>query len=64
MPWYWTDEVAPVLVANGSIDTEVAAKLRSVPVAHRSDHDTLEEAAKELMDDGEIPLPVVFVLAA
>jgi len=56
MPWYWTDEVAPVLVANGSIDASVAADLIAVPVAHRSEHDTIEEAAKELMDDGEIPL--------
>lgn len=56
MPWYWTDEVAPVLVANGSIDTEVAATLVSVPVAHRSDQDSVEEAARELLEDGEIPL--------
>jgi hypothetical protein len=56
MPWYWTDEVAPVLIAKGSIDAEVAAKLISLPVAHRSEHDTVEEAARELMEDGEIPL--------
>lgn len=56
MPWYWTDEVAPVLVADGSIDAEVAATLTALPVAHRSEQDSVEEAAKELMDDGEIPL--------
>lgn len=56
MPWYWSDEVAPVLVANGSIDETVAADLIAIPIAHRSEHDTIEEAAKELMDDGEIPL--------
>lgn len=56
MPWYWTDEVAPVLVANGSIDEAVAADLMAIPMAHRSEHETLEEAAQELMDDGEIPL--------
>ena len=56
MPWYWTDEVAPVLIANGSIDAITAAEMASLPIAHRSEHDTLEEAAKELMDDGEIPL--------
>ncbi|HEX6220325.1 MAG TPA: hypothetical protein VF115_04470 [Acidimicrobiia bacterium] len=56
MPWYWTDEVAPVLVANGSIDESVAAGLIAVPVAHRSDSETIEDAAQELMDDGEIPL--------
>lgn len=56
MPWYWTDEVAPVLIASGRIDAEVAANLISLPVALRSEHDTIEEAAEELMDDGEIPL--------
>lgn len=56
MPWYWTDEVAPVLIANGSIGSEVAATLISLPVAHRSEHHTVEEAAKQLMEDGEIPL--------
>lgn len=56
MPWYWTDEVAPILVAKGSIDADVAASLTSTPVAHRSDVETIEEAAEELMDDGEIPL--------
>jgi hypothetical protein len=56
MPWYWTDEVAPVLIANGSIDAEVATSLISLPVAHRSEQDTVEEAARELMEDGEIPL--------
>jgi len=56
MPWYWTDEVARVLVANGTIDAEVAANLVSVPVAHRSEQENIDDAAKELMDDGEIPL--------
>jgi hypothetical protein len=56
VPWYWTDEVAPVLVANGSIDADLAATLTSIPVAHRSDLETIEDAAQELLDDGEIPL--------
>jgi hypothetical protein len=56
MPWYWTDEVAPVLVANGSIDADIAVSMASTPVAHRSERETIEEAAQELMDDGEIPL--------
>lgn len=55
MPWYWTDEIATVLVAEGSIDTEKAAVLTAMPVAHRSEHDTIEDAARELLDD-EIPL--------
>jgi len=56
MPWYWTDEVAPVLVANGSIDERDAAEMIAIPVAYRSEHESIEDAAKELMDDGEIPL--------
>lgn len=56
MPWYWTDEVAPLLVAKGSIDAETADGLTKLPVAFRSEHETLEEAAAGLAEDGEIPL--------
>lgn len=56
MPWYWTDEVAPLLVSKGSIDETQAAALMAMPVAHRSEHESAEEAAQALMDDGEIPL--------
>jgi len=56
MPWYWSDEVAHVLVANGSIDPGAAAVMIAIPVAHRSEHDSVEEAARELADDDEIPL--------
>lgn len=63
MPWYWTDEVAPVLVASGSIDSTTAAELSCLPVAYRSEKTTLEEAARELMEDGEIPLPGLLAAA-
>jgi ABC-type proline/glycine betaine transport system permease subunit len=56
MPWYWTDEVAPVLVANGTISAEVAAALIAMPVALRSEHTDVDEATQELVEDGEIPL--------
>jgi len=56
MPWYWTDDVAPVLVSSGRISDEIAATLIAMPVAHRREHLTLEEAARSLLDDGEIPL--------
>ena len=56
MPWYWTDEVARVLVSNGTIDQVTAQRLISTPVAHRSDRETLEGAVDQLLDDGEIPL--------
>ena len=56
MPWYWTDEVADVLLATGDIEPALAVPLIAMPVAYRSEHDTIELAAKELIDDGEIPL--------
>jgi hypothetical protein len=56
MPWYWTDEVAAILVANGSIDADVAATLIRLPIAHRSAEVTIEAAAQTLLDEGEIPL--------
>ena len=56
MPWYWTDEVAPVLIARGSIDEDAAATMIALPVAHRSERDNVDDAAQELMDEGEIPL--------
>lgn len=56
MPWYWTDDVAHVLVANGSLDAAQAAEMITFPVALRSERDTVEEAARELAEDGEIPL--------
>lgn len=56
MPWYWTDEVAPALVATGAISAEVAAGMIATPVAYRSEHTNVEEAANQLLEDGEIPL--------
>jgi hypothetical protein len=56
MPWYWTDEVASILQSKGEIDADLAAALAAMPVALRSDRDNIEEAAHELLDDGEIPL--------
>jgi hypothetical protein len=56
MPWYWTDEVAPLLVADGAIDPDAAAGLIALPVAYRSEHDTIEDAARDLLEDDEIPL--------
>lgn len=56
MPWYWTDDVAHVLVAKGTLEAVEAAEMITFPVAHRSERDTVEEAARELAEDGEIPL--------
>jgi hypothetical protein len=56
MPWFWTDEVAATLISEGRIDAEAATELVGYPVAYRSDHETVEEAARELAEEGEIPL--------
>jgi hypothetical protein len=56
MPWYWTDELARALLANGRIDADTASRLAALPLAMRSDEATVEAAATALADDGEIPL--------
>lgn len=56
MPWYWSDDVAAVLVASGELNSATAAKISVMPTGHRSERENIEEAARELLDDGEIPL--------
>lgn len=56
MPWYWTDDLARVLAADGRIDETVAGKLIASPVAFRREETSVESAAQGLLDDEEIPL--------
>ena len=56
MPWYWSDDLATVLATSGKLDPQVAENLGTAPVAYRLESDSLEEAASELAEDGEIPL--------
>ena len=56
MPWYWTDDIAVVLVGSGKIGSAEAAALTNAPVAYHRDTATLEEVAVELAEEGEIPL--------
>jgi hypothetical protein len=56
MPWYWSDDIARVLVVSGKIDNSAAAPLISAPVAFRSEASTTEAAIDTLLDDDEIPL--------
>ncbi len=56
MPWYWTDEIASVLVSRDGITKDDAARLTNMPVAHRSERETIDSAIQELLDEGEIPL--------
>lgn len=56
MPWYWTDELARALLADGRIEPDVAVRLTAVLVAVRRDETTVEAAASALADDDELPL--------
>ncbi len=56
MPCYSSDEVVPFLLDEGHIDSDVAARNMSAPVAFRRECDTVEEAVTGLVEDGEIPL--------
>lgn len=56
MPWYWTDDLARALLADGHIDESVASVMITSPVAYRREETTVEAAAQGLLDDDEIPL--------
>ncbi len=56
MPFYWTDDMARVLIANGRISETTASELITLPVAYRSEESTVEAAALDLLEDDEIPL--------
>lgn len=64
MPWYWTDDLARVLLEDGRISETIASELTSLPVAFRSEETTVEAAAGALLDDDEIPLTGLMALAA
>ena len=56
MPWYWSDDLAPVLVSLEAIDGDTADRLVTSPAAYRRPESNIEDAALGLLDDGEIPL--------
>lgn len=56
MPWYWSDEIARILVDLEKLDLVRAANLTRSPVAFRCDSENLEAAALALLEDDEIPL--------
>lgn len=56
MPWYWTDDVANLMMANGRLSAADAAGLIAKPVGIRSACSTIEDAIEGLLEDGEIPL--------
>ena len=56
MAWYWSDDLAKALVAEGMISQAAASVLTTAPVAFRFDETTIEGAGRALLDDHEIPL--------
>jgi hypothetical protein len=56
MPWYWSDDVARVLLAAGRIDPGRADQLARTLVAIRRPEPDLDTAALAIQDDNEIPL--------
>lgn len=56
MPWYWTDDLARIMIAQDLIGDKTAVHLASSPVALRRDEDTIEEAVCAMAEDDEIPL--------
>jgi hypothetical protein len=56
LPWYWTDDLARALLADGRIDESVASPMIARPVAYKREEASVEAAAQGLLDDDEIPL--------
>jgi len=65
MPWYWTDDLARLLIDTGKVNERAVANWLSAPVAIRSDEeDSLAVATSLLPDDGEEAEPPSLLLAA
>ncbi len=54
MPWYWSDDIARLLLERGLISADRARDLTRRPVAWRSAEETLEKAAESFDDDDEV----------
>lgn len=56
VPWYWTDDLSRIMISEGLIGDDAASGMVLSPVAIRREESSLEEAAKGMADDDEIPL--------
>ncbi len=56
MPWYWTDDMAKILLDGGRMPASAAEGAFQAPIAIRHSEETIEAAAAALLDEGEIPL--------
>lgn len=59
MPWYWTDDLARILIDTGKVSESRVAGWLSAPVAIRRDEESSETVATSLLtgdgDEGEPP---------
>lgn len=57
MPWYWTDDLARILIDAGKVDPAHATKWISAPVAIRRGEEDSESVASSLLseEEGEDP---------
>jgi hypothetical protein len=56
VPWYWSDDIARVLLEGGKIQPADALLMSATPVAYRSETASLAQAVEALLDDEEVPL--------
>lgn len=56
MHWYWSDDVAQILLSQNKISPKVALSMTATPIGYRSDHESIEAATDQLVEDDEIPL--------
>lgn len=64
MPWYWTDDLARILIDNGRIDRSRVSGWLVAPVAVRSDEESAEVVAGTLLDEDDDGPSIQAALAA
>ncbi len=63
MPWYWTDDLARILIDTGKVSEQRVSSWLTAPMAIRSDDSDSETVADSLLD-GEEGEPPTAALAA
>lgn len=64
MTWYWTDDLARVLIDSGAVERSRVVGWLSCPVAVRGDSASSDEVARVLLGEEEDDPPWRAVLAA
>lgn len=53
MPWYWTDDLAHLLIDAGAVDRARVSGWLVAPVAIRSGDEDVESVARSLLEDSD-----------